>query len=101
MASFLKPVDSKVLAALDPVCARELSAWSTRHSSIFGLRLHSIHTCPFLAYIPAYMLLHKNLAKWAPWLHKFYSHKHKEERHCRCDALLSVHICQNPGLCDQ
>ena len=90
MASFLKPVDSQVLAGLDPLRAKELSVWSTRHSSIFGLRLHSIHTCPFLAYMPAYMMLHRNLAKWAPRLHEFYGHKHKEEGHCLCDSLLSM-----------
>jgi hypothetical protein len=70
------------------VRARELSTWSTHHSSIFGLRLHSLRTCPFLAYIPAYAALHENLAKWAAWLHKFYGYKHKEEARCRCDAML-------------
>jgi hypothetical protein len=33
MASFLKPVDSEVLAALDPARARELSVWSARRAS--------------------------------------------------------------------
>ncbi len=88
MGSVLRPVDKKVLAALDPARARELAVYSAGHPGIFNVRLHSIRTCPYLAYMPAYAALRKDPARWAPWLHRFYRHKHKEEGHCRCDALL-------------
>lgn len=68
---------------------RELAVWSRNHARIFDLRLHSIRTCPYLAYFPAYVFLRKNPAKWAAWLYKFYRNKHEEEDHCTCVSELA------------
>ena len=87
--SFLYPVKPKVLAALEPPVRRELEVWSRNHARIFDLRLHSMKTCPFLAYWPARIFLRKHTARWAAWLHKFYRHKHEEEGRCNCDAELA------------
>jgi len=87
--SFLDPINSKVIAALSDKSAAELRVWSTNHGNIFDLRLHSLHTCPFLAYMPAYFRLRKNAGKWAAWLHEFYQYKHREEDDCNCDQLLN------------
>jgi len=86
--SFLDPVSSKILAALDTTKSNELRIWQHNHSNLFDLRLHSLRTCPFLAYIPAYIQKRKDTGKWAKWLHEFYGYKHKEENNCKCDQLL-------------
>lgn len=91
--SYFRPVRARVLAALDAKRAAELSVWSRQHANLFDLRLHSIRTCPFLAYPPAYLLLRKDTKRWALWLHAFYGAKHREERwwgrKCTCDEELS------------
>ena len=87
--SFLSPVRRKVLAALSPDRRRELAVWSRNHARIFDLRFHSIRTCPYLAYFPAYVFLRGNTARWAAWLHTFYGNKHREEGHCSCVAELA------------
>ena len=86
--SFLFPVTPEVLAALSPEERRELAVWSRNHARIFDVRLHSIRTCPYLAYSPAFLFKRGNTAKWAAWLHRFYKRKHKEEGHCTCAAEL-------------
>jgi len=78
--SFFRPVRADVLDALDSGRAAELRVWSSQHASLFDLRIHSIHTCPYLAYFPAYLRLRKDPKKWARWLHRFYGAKHREER---------------------
>jgi hypothetical protein len=91
--SYFRPVRAKVLAALDGKRAAELQVWSRQHANLFDLRLHSIRTCPFLAYPPAYLMLRKDTKKWAQWLHGFYGAKHREARwwgcKCTCDQELS------------
>jgi len=91
--SFLRPVRAEVLAALNSRQAAELRVWSSQHASLFDLRLHSVHTCPYLAYSPAYLRLRKNPKKWARWLHDFYGAKQREHRwwgrKCTCDEALS------------
>ena len=91
--SYFRPVRARVLAALDSRRAAELRVWSEQHANLFDLRIHSICTCPFLAYPPAYWRLRKDTKKWAGWLHGFYGAKHREEgrrgRKCTCDQILS------------
>jgi hypothetical protein len=87
--SFLYPVRRRVFAALSPDRQRELAVWSRNHARIFDLRYHSIRTCPYLAYSPAYVFLRGNAPEWAAWLHRFYRHKHEEEGHCTCVAELA------------
>jgi len=82
--SFLQPVTSSVLGALDSTRAKELYVWSKNHLNIFDLRIHSIFSCPFLAYMPNYFLNKDNKTKWANWLYGFYKTKHQEENHCTC-----------------
>lgn len=79
-------VDEKTLSQLPPERAKQLKVWSTNHSVVFDLRIHSIDTCPFLAYLPAAVSLHGQ--EWAEFAYNFYSHKHIEEDHCTCDAEL-------------
>ncbi len=91
--SYFRPVRAKVLAALDSKRANELRVWSEQHANLFDLRIHSIRTCPFLAYPPAYLMLRNDTKKWALWLHGFYGAKHRQERwwrrKCMCDQILS------------
>lgn len=87
--SFLRPVRRKVLAALPPPQRAELAVWSRNHARIFDVRYHSIRTCPYLSYTPAYLFLRHKTARWAAWLHWFYGHKHKEEGRCTCQADLA------------
>jgi hypothetical protein len=82
--SFSKPVTSEVLAALPVDMRVKLATWSSNHSKIFDLRVHSMKTCPFLAYTPAYYSLKKDVKKWAAFLYSFYHYKHLEENHCKC-----------------
>ena len=77
-------VDDKTLALLPPEKAQQLRVWSTNHSIVFDLRLHSLETCPFLSYLPAVMTLREQ--EWANWAWSFYGAKHAEEDHCTCDA---------------
>jgi hypothetical protein len=93
MSSFLRPVSSHVLNHLDIARARRLLVWSANHGSIFDMRTrfpfwHSLKTCPFLAYIPAYLRHDRKGAEWAEWLYEFYRNKHKEEGGCACDAQI-------------
>jgi hypothetical protein len=86
--SFSRPVTEEVLAGLGPAKARQLAVWSRNHAKVFDLRLHSLKTCPFLAYIPAYLFRRKNTAAWAAFLHDFFRAKHEEE-FGRVAAILS------------
>ena len=86
--SFLSPVTPEVLAALPPEERNQLAVWSGHHGRLFDPRLHSIRTCPYLAYLPAYVLLRGDTARWAAWLRRFYKHKHEEEGRCNCDVEL-------------
>ena len=94
--SYLSPVTPEVLAALPPDKRRELAVWSRNHARIFDVRLHTIRTCPYLAYTPAYVFLRGNPARWAAWLRRFYRRKHKEEGRCNCAAQLA----QEPAATD-
>lgn len=82
--SYSKPVTKEVLAALDTDKRAKLVTWSTNHSNLFDLRLHSMKTCPFLVYTPAYFTIRKNTVKWASFLYDFFRNKHLEENHCKC-----------------
>jgi hypothetical protein len=87
--SFLNPVTSDVLRVLDPVRAHHLATWSKNHANIFDLRLHSINSCPFLSYIPAYLTKRQDVGEWANWLYGFFGIKHQEERKLpwrKCDC---------------
>ena len=86
--SFFHPVSNKLLLLLNQLQCKELDTWSSEHSSIFDIRLHSLDTCPFLVYIPAYLSHDRKSKEWAEWLHDFFGHKHKEENKCNCDALI-------------
>jgi hypothetical protein len=84
-ADFDHPVTPQVLKQLPPKDANNLQQWSTNHPEIFGPRLHSIKTCPFLAYSPAYAFMHDGDQKqWAQWLLQYYQAKHEEEDNCTC-----------------
>jgi len=85
-------VDDETLSLLPPDRARELRTWSTNHSVVFNLRIHSMKTCPFLAYLPARSSLQGQ--EWADWAWEFYGAKHAEEDNCTCTADLA-------GLADQ
>jgi hypothetical protein len=89
--SFSKPVTPEVLAAL-PQHAAELQMLGENHADgplyIFDLYLHSLGTCPFLAYIPAYLAHDRKSADWAKWLLDWLRLKHKET-HKRLAAILS------------
>ena len=78
------PVDNETLSLLPPDKAKELKTWSTNHSIVFDLRIHSMDTCPFLTYLPAATALRGQ--EWADWAWQFYGAKHAEEDHCACDV---------------
>ena len=82
--SYSKPVTSEVLAALPLDKQPKLIMWSTNHSNLFDLRIHTMKTCPFLVYTPAYFTMRKNTKKWAEFLYTFFQNKHIEENHCKC-----------------
>lgn len=82
--SYSKPVTLEVLAAIPVDMQEKLKVWSTNHSNLFDLRIHTMNTCPFLVYTPAYFTLRKDTVKWANFLYKFYHYKHLEENHCKC-----------------
>jgi hypothetical protein len=75
--SFLSPVTTAVTKNLTTLQAKEIKVWSSQHSNLFDLRLHTLNTCPFLAYMPHYYSMDKN------------SYKHKEQDSCTCNKLLA------------
>ena len=77
------PVDQKTLDLLPPDKAMQLKTWSTNHSIVFDLRIHSMDTCPFLTYLPNTALQGQ---EWADFCWKFYGAKHREEDNCTCNA---------------
>ena len=83
--NFLQPVNETVLAALPQQEAKALAVYSDHHANIFDLRLHSLTTCPFLAYAPAYLMLSGSPDLWADFLYRFYKAKHSETNRCTCD----------------
>ena len=82
--SYFSPVTSTVLTVLAPEQRASLTKWSKNHSNLFDLRLHSMRTCPFLAYTPAYFTMKHDSVEWAAWLYEFFKAKHEEEDHCNC-----------------
>jgi hypothetical protein len=84
-------VPREVLQKLPPIQARELEVYSTNHSVVFDLRLHSLDTCPFLSYLPNETFMDHNSKEYAVWLHNFYAKKHEEEENlwgCKCKQEL-------------
>ena len=77
------PVDKQTLDLLPPEKAMQLKTWSTNHSIVFDLRIHSMDTCPFLTYLPNTALRGQ---EWAEFCWKFYGAKHREQDNCTCDA---------------
>ncbi len=77
------PVDKQTLDLLPPEKAMQLKTWSTNHSIVFDLRIHSMDTCPFLTYLPNTALRGQ---EWADFAWKFYGAKHTEEDNCTCDV---------------
>jgi len=79
---------------LPPDDARDLLVWFFNHMNILDMRLHSLDTCPFLAYSPAYNKHKKgdmSDLEWAQFLHKFFKAKHEEEKdiyNCDCEGQL-------------
>ena len=76
-------VDKETLALLPPDKAMQLRTWSTNHSIVFDLRIHSMETCPFLTYLPNTSLKGQ---EWAEFAWKFYGAKHAEQDNCTCDV---------------
>jgi hypothetical protein len=67
---------------------------SKSHANLFDLRLHTLRTCPFLAYIPKYLLSDRKSGEWADWLWAFFWFKHTEEGNCKCKASLAEGLFQ-------
>ena len=86
-----KPVTPEVLAALGPEKAARLTVWSTNHSLLFDLRIHSVVSCPIIFRIkhwfwekgwwPKWLL-----GKWEDTVYDLYKAKHEEEDHCNCPS---------------
>ena len=90
--SFFKPMTNKVIGHLSDVDAMRLRVWSDAHANLFDWRLHSMKTCPFLAYIPHYLTADRGSAEWALWLFEFYKAKHAEEGNCKCATKIVAAI---------
>lgn len=87
-------VTPAVLANLPTDQARQLQVYSTQHANPFDLRLHSLETCPFLAYLPNVTFRSHTTVSYAQWCLRYYTAKHDEEstlfwRHCTCVAQLA------------
>ena len=88
------PKDSEIeagAATLDAQAARELRVWYDQHDNVWDARVHSLDTCPFLAWTPnakAWRGGEMTDEKWGEFLHDFFKAKHKEEGDCKCKKML-------------
>lgn len=78
----MNDVTDKVLSWLTPSQRIEIASWAAKYP-VFDLRLHSLKTCPFLAYLPAKMFMAKDSREWALWLYEFYREKDRRYKRSR------------------
>jgi hypothetical protein len=77
----------------EPAEAAELIIRHGQHKNVYDGRVHTGDTCPFLIYSPKYNNWKAGAlgdADWGEFLLHFFRAKHKEEKGCKCDALLGI-----------
>ena len=79
LSSCSSSVTPEVLSTMSIDKQEQLRVWSTNHANVFDFRIHSMHTCPFLTYIPNCMALQNDNKKLGEFLYEFYHYKHIEE----------------------